>query len=79
MKDTIWLVLRKDGVQRLRKTPPALEPNEITVKLNLTLDDKVFNKPTFESSLQITENQTIDLEIKEFESQINKLKRKELS
>jgi hypothetical protein len=74
MKDILWIVIGPDGVHRTRKTKPPVGPNEFAIKLALSAEDKLFAKPSFESTIEIGPNQNITLEIKELEEQISELK-----
>ena len=74
MKCTVWIVIGKDGFHRARKRKPPVSSNEYVFKLDLTAADKLFTKPSFESSIEIGSNPNISLDIKELEEKIQTLK-----
>lgn len=48
-----WLVIAADGATRLSKATPALAPNEIAMRLNLTVPRAVFRKPSLEATINL--------------------------
>lgn len=48
-----WLVINKNGIKTVRRTKPALEYNEIAVKINLEIPKELFERPLIEASLKI--------------------------
>lgn len=48
-----WLVINKNGIKAVRRTKPALEYNEIAVKINLEIPKELFERPLIEASLKI--------------------------
>ena len=75
MEATVYLTVRKDpryrtklAVPKVTKTKPTLEANEIAVKVNLSIDQSVFEKlvPNINIDIKeehiITQDVTADLE-----------------
>jgi len=46
MKQTIYLVVTRQGVQRYTKKPSSLAPDEHRVRLDLTIPDEAFERYT---------------------------------
>ena len=76
MKVSNWLIINRRGVVGTRKTKPALQWDEIAIKLNLEVPDQLFQRPTIEASVKVNElpNNAYDPEliinsIKEIENQ----------
>lgn len=55
MKVSNWLVIDKNGVKATRKTKPALDWDEVAVKINLEIPDEIFKRPTIEATLKVTD------------------------
>ena len=53
MKQIIYLRCDSRGVQGMTKTMPSIYKDEIVVKLNLEVDNKVFGSPTIEQDIFI--------------------------
>ena len=53
MKLTNWLIINKNGIKGVRKTKPALEYNEIAVKINLDIPKELFERPSIEATLKV--------------------------
>jgi hypothetical protein len=53
MKESSWLVINKRGIKAVRKTRPALEWDEIAVKINLEIPKELFDRPTIEATLEV--------------------------
>lgn len=51
MRVNQWLIVNKNGIQGARKTKPALEWNEIAVKINLHIPDALFQRPSIEADI----------------------------
>ena len=56
MKDSVFLVLSRSGVQRYRKTPPDLFMGEIAIKFNLEISDSWFNKVIPEGTVVVPDD-----------------------
>lgn len=50
-----WLIINKNGIKAVRRTKPALEYNEIAVKINLEIPKELFERPTIEATLKIND------------------------
>lgn len=48
-----WLIINKNGIKAVRRTKPALEYNEIAVKVNMSIPKELFERPTIEANLII--------------------------
>jgi hypothetical protein len=59
MKQTIFLICTKNGVQRMTKRAPSLYRNEVAVALKVTIPANVFLSPTIPAEIEITEGQVI--------------------
>lgn len=60
MKIISYLCIKKTGSNysprgtlRITKTSPALDINEIAVKLNIEVPDELFSKPSLEASISV--------------------------
>lgn len=53
MKVSNWLIIDRNGVKGTRKTKPALDWDEIAVKLNMEIPDELFRRPTIEATVQV--------------------------
>lgn len=45
MKETIYLVATRNGIQAMRKTLPDTRRGEVVVKLNVSVPDDAFKPP----------------------------------
>jgi len=71
MQDTIYIILSSDKVVRMTKTPPSLKRNERVVNLLVNVDDKIFEEPTLQGKVDITNNcQSLNLQIHYLEQQL---------
>ena len=52
---TNWLVVNKNGVKSVRKQKPSLDWDEVAVKLNIDVPKELFERPTLEASLVVSE------------------------
>lgn len=60
MRDKIYLVLNRRGVQRMTKMRlPALKGSEVAVQLSITVDDSNFITPLAYADLEVPENMII--------------------
>lgn len=50
---TNWLVINKNGVKAVRKSKPALDWDEIAVKINIDVPKELFQRPTLEATLTV--------------------------
>lgn len=55
MKIVSWLIINKNGIKGVRKTKPDLAYNEIAIKINMELPKELFERPTIEANLKITD------------------------
>ena len=53
MKSSSWLIINKNGIKGIRKTKPALEWNEIAVRINIEIPNQLFDRPQVEAILKI--------------------------
>jgi len=75
VKDRIYLVLNKNKVERMTRTTPPLKANEIYIVLTVSVPKQIFQRPTFQGDIAVTDNGTgFELVIKELEQGIAKLK-----
>ncbi len=71
MKDTIYLTINRNKVEKMTKNYQDTRKSEICVKLNVKVDDKVFGNPTIEQNIFIDDwNKGIDLADVEFKKNI---------
>lgn len=56
MKDTVFLIIGPSGVQRMRKQFSELRSNEVAVRVEVEIDDAVFDDLFPTASLKIEEN-----------------------
>jgi len=52
---TNWLVVNKNGVKSVRKQKPSLDWDEVAVKLNIDVPKELFERPTLEASIVVSE------------------------
>lgn len=57
MKTEFWLIVNSGGSVHVRKTRPALDANEVSVKLNLSLPDALFQRPQLQADVSIDPDQ----------------------
>lgn len=55
MRVSNWLVINRNGVKTVRKSKPALEWDEIAVKLNIEIPNELFQRPTIEATVKVTD------------------------
>ena len=55
MKVSNWLVINKNGVKTVRKSKPSLDWDEIAVKINLEIPNELFQRPTIEANVKVTD------------------------
>lgn len=53
MKVEEWLILNRNGVTKVRKTKPALDWNEIAIKMKIEVPDELFARPSIEAKLVV--------------------------
>lgn len=53
MKVSNWLIIDKNGIKAARKTKPALDWDEIAIKVNLDIPNELFQRPTIEATVQV--------------------------
>lgn len=67
MEVQFYLVVNKSGTVKTYKNKPGLNWDEISMRMNLTLPDALFQKPLLEATVIIPESaampQTIDAEV----------------
>jgi hypothetical protein len=63
VKDVVYLVVSRAGVQSMRKSLPNLHRGEIAIKVHVTAAEKAFAAPTIEQHIDIQDPyQGVDLE-----------------
>jgi hypothetical protein len=67
-----YIIVGKNGPDRLTKTPPSLRPGEIAIMVKIKIPDEVFQTPTFETSIQIEKDDTDRL--KKYELELKRIK-----
>ena len=50
-----WLVISKSGRCKITVGQPALDWDEISIRLNLSIPNELFKKPTLEAEIKIDE------------------------
>lgn len=71
MKETIYLVVSKNKVERMTKTLPNLYRGEIPVKLSVEVDETAFREPVLERKVTINDwREGIDIADIEFRENI---------
>lgn len=55
MKVSNWLIIDRKGIKATRKQKPALDWDEIAVKLNLEIPDELFRRPTIDATVKVTD------------------------
>ena len=73
MRDNCYLVVGPNGVRKMVKTPPSLQSDEISVKINLSIPDKAFGRPKFEGTIELRDEH-VEGVIKELEFKLKELK-----
>ena len=67
MKTYFYLVVNSKGTTRTVKTKPGLDWNEISIRIDLTLPDSLFQKPSLNAVIEIPQDKvnptTIDVEM----------------
>lgn len=63
MKDTAFLIISPNGVERIRKQITSLGPYEIAVRLQITVPDHVFDELNVSVNLDIKEEHIIKPDI----------------
>ncbi len=53
MKQSSWLIVNRNGIKGVRKTRPALDWDEIAIKINLEIPKELFDRPTIEATLEV--------------------------
>ena len=59
MRDVVYLICTKSGVERLRKTVPLLKRGEVAIKVSVEVDDELFKQPIVETELKAEEKHII--------------------
>ena len=71
MKETIYLYVSREGVQRMRKSLTSLHRGEIPVKIKVEIDKDAFQPPTIEKKIRISRwDSNIDMEDIEFKKDV---------
>lgn len=71
MKKTIYLRVDRHNVLGMSKTMPSIYKDEIVVKLNLEVKDKVFGSPVIEQNVTVVDwASNIDIQDVEFSKSI---------
>lgn len=55
MKVSNWLVINRNGVKTVRKSKPSLDWDEIAVKINIEIPNELFQRPTIEATVRVTD------------------------
>jgi hypothetical protein len=55
MKASSWLIIGRNGIKGTRKTKPALDWDEIAIKMNLEVPNELFQRPTIEATVTVTD------------------------
>ena len=55
MKETIYLVVSREKVERMTKNPPSLNRGELPIKVDVTVSPKAFTTPTISQEIYIDE------------------------
>lgn len=63
MKDTIYLIMDRNGVQALRKTRPKLAAGQVAVRLAVEVDDAYFHRAIPTAELVVPVDRLIEPEI----------------
>ena len=50
-----WLAINKNGIQRIRKTKPHLNWDEIAILIRINIPDDLFKRPQIEAKLIVQE------------------------
>lgn len=53
MKASNWLVINRNGITAVRKSKPALDWDQLAIKVNLEIPDELFKRPTIEANVQV--------------------------
>lgn len=59
MKDACYLTLNRNGIKKMTKSEPALEPGEVAVKVHVEVDARHFRTHHAEARLTIGEQQLL--------------------
>lgn len=60
MRDKLFLVMTKKGVQRMSKRPPKLAGNERSVEIMVNVDDSIFEYTFMKTELNIKEEDVLE-------------------
>jgi len=55
MKTSSWLIIDRNGIKQVRKNKPALDWDEIAIRVNLDVPKELFDRPTIEATLTVTD------------------------
>lgn len=64
MRDTIYLILERDGAVAIRKNVPNLNSGQVAVRLKLEISDKFFNRFVPQVNLSIPDSMVIQPEVR---------------
>lgn len=53
MKASSWLIINKRGIKAVRKVKPALDWDEIAIKVNLEIPDALLSRPTIDAKIVV--------------------------
>lgn len=70
MREKIYLVFNRKGIEKMLKTKPK---NEHFIGLTVIIDDEYFAKHILEATLKVDKN--ADVSIEEFELELKRLKK----
>lgn len=51
MKVDFWLTISRGGAVNARKTKPHMDPDSISIQMDVTIPDPYFQRPTFKASI----------------------------
>ena len=55
MNATQWMVINKNGIQKIRQSKPDLGWNEIAVRVSVEVPDELFKRPHIEASIKVSD------------------------
>lgn len=59
MKQEIWLIADKYGVQRMTKRAPSLARQEVAVAVTISIPDTAFRAPTLRAAVEVRDDQIV--------------------
>jgi len=79
MKDSCYIVVDKRSIKSktVYKNKPPLEAGEISIKINVELPNIIFDTPTFEGNLKVSEAEAKNKIVKQLEFELKQIIEKE--